>query len=282
MPPAIPVIIGIGSAVASVASVVVTIAATVASVIAPVLSAIGGIVGTVVSALAPAVTTVINLVGGIVEVLSAGVQTAVTAIKTTIAEPLGNVISGLKTAIGEIATAITEPLKPILMPIKESLISIKDFVVGTKTWITAELAPVAELIEVVNTVSAVVFIKQLIEGTAGITQVIGEVEAESGIATAQAIAMLYQNIVDTSIGTTTFIHDQSVALANTIDNYDEKIREDNKIAMSMLSDAMDEQVTQVAKSLTERITPIESDVTMVARRTEDLPYFQEMLIRALS
>lgn len=282
MPLVTAIVATVAAATVAVASVAVAVAATVAAVIAPVVAAVGSIVSTVVATIAPVVGGIIDIVGGVVEIISAGVQGVVTTIKTTIAEPLGNIISGLKTAIGDIAAAITEPLKPILTPIKESLISIKDFVVETKTWISAELAPVGELIEVINTVSAVMFVKQLIEGTADITQIIGDVEGESGAATAQAIAMLYNDIVDTTIGTTNLIHDQGVALANAIDNYDEKIREDNRIALAMLKGAMDDHVTQVADSLTGRINPIEHDVIMIARRTEDLPYFQDMLIKALS
>lgn len=282
MPPAIAVVAGIGSAVASVAGVVAGIAATVTAVIAPVVAAIGSVVSVVVSALAPAITGIIEVIGGIVEAVSVGVQGAVGVIKTTIAEPLGNIITGLKTAIGEVVTAITEPLAPILNPIKDSLVSIKDFVVETQTWIQTELAPVGELIEVINTVSAVMFVKQLIEGTASITQIIGDVESESGAATAQAIALLFQDIVDTSIGTVSFVREQSVALANTVDSYDKKIREDNRIALAMLSDSVDEHITQVADGLTGRVEGIDTEITMIARRTEDLPYFQDMLIKALS
>jgi len=268
--------------VTAVVVVTVAVVATVAAVIAPIIGGIVSIVGGIVSTVGTVLGTIVNTVGGIVEVISAGVQGAVTAIKTTIVEPLGNIITGLKTAVGNIVKVITEPLAPILNPIKDSLVAIKDLAVEMDVWIKAELAPVAELIAVVNTVSAVMIVKQLIEGTGEITEIIGDVEGESGAATAQAIVMLYQDIVETTVATTTMMHDQGLALANSIDNYDEKLREDNRIALAMLTDAVDDQVTQVADSLAGRITPIESNVTMIARRTEDLPYFQQMLIEALS
>lgn len=288
----------------AVGATVVAVAATVAAVIAPIISAVVSVVGGIVSTVGTVLGGVINVIGGIVEMVSAGLQTAVTALKTTIVEPLGNIVTGLKTAIGDVIGAITEPLAPILNPIKDSLITIKDFVVETQTWITAELAPVGELIEVVNTVSAVMFVKQLIDGTLGITEIIGEVADGNAIATAQAIVELSNNIVEISVGTLNYVHDSNVALANAIDNYDEKIREDNQIALAMLEDAMSDRVTEVANNVTQRITSIESDIvmvadgfdmklqenispitssiTMLARRTEDLPYFQDMLIKALS
>lgn len=267
---------------ASVVGVTVAVVASVGSVIAPLISGITSIVGGIVSAVGAVLGTVVTTIGSIVEVISSGVQAALSGIKEVLIEPLGNVITGLKTAIGDIINVITTPLKPILNPIKDSLIAIKDLVVEIDVWAKAELAPVAELIEVVNTVSAVMIVKQLIEGTADITQVLGDVEGETGVATVQAITMLYQDIVDTTIGTTTMIHDQGVALANSIDNYDEKLREDNVIALAMLSDSIDEQVTQVADSLAGRITPIEGDVTMLAFKMQDVPRFQKLLIKALS
>jgi len=281
--PVVTAIIATAAVVAAtVGATVVAIAATVGAVIAPAIAAIGAVVGAVGAAVGSVLGGIINVIGGIVEVMSAGLQAAVTTLKTTIVEPIGNIITGLKTAIGEVITAITEPLAPILNPIKDSLITIKDFVVETKTWITAELAPVGELIEVINTASAIMFVKQLIDGTLGVTEVIGEVADGSSLATAQAIVELSNNIVDVSVGTLEYVHESNIALANAIDNYDEKIREDNRIALAMLEDAMFEQVTMVANSLTQRVTPLESDVTMIARRTEDLPYFQDMLIRALA
>lgn len=266
----------------AVGATVVAVVATVGAVIAPIIAGIASVVGGIVSAVGTVLGAVIQTVGGIVEAISAGVQGAVAGIKTAIVEPLGNVIAGLKTAVGNIIKVITEPLAPILNPIKDSLIAIKDLALEIDVWVKAELAPVAELIEVVNTVSAIMVVKQLIEGTGDITQIIGDVEGETGAATAQAIVMLYKDIVNTTVATTTMIHDQGLALATSIDNYDEHLREDNQIALAMLSDSLDEQVTQVANSLTGRITPIESDVTLLAFKMQDVPRFQDMLIKALS
>lgn len=281
--PAAAVFIGaVSGFITTVAAVVAPIITTVVSIVTPVVSAIVSIVGTVVATISPVVGGIVDVIGGVVEVISAGVKASVAAIKTTVLEPLGNIIKGLKTAIGEIATTITEPLKPILTPIKDTLVTIKDFVVDTQTWIQAELAPVAELVEIVNTVSAIMFVNQLLKGTVGISQIVGEVERDSGIVTAQAITTLYNDIVNVAVGTASLVHEQTLSMANAIDDYDAKFREDNKIALAMLKEGMEEQVTQVANNLTLRLTPIEGNVTMIARRTEDLPYFQDMLIKALS
>jgi len=265
-----------------ISAVAVAVVATVAAVIAPIVATVVSVVSGVIATIAPVIGSIIETIGGIVEGISAGIQGAVEALKTTIAEPLGNIISGLKTAIGDIVSAITEPLAPILNPIKESLVSIKDFAVDINTWVNVQLAPVGELVTAINSISAVLFVKQLIEGTAGITQVIGKVADGEAEATAQAIAMLYNNIVDLSISTIDFAHDQSVALAKSIDEYDVRLRQDNQAALAMLEDTLDMQVQNVTASLTERITPIENGVTRITRRTEDLPYFQRMLVRALA
>lgn len=282
MPFVTAIVATVAAVVSTVVPIVTAIAATVASLVAPVVSAIATLAGVVVSTLSPAISTIVNLVGGVVELLSAGIQGSVELIKTTIAEPLGDIISGLKTAIVDMTTAITEPLKPILNPIKDSLISIKDFVVETKSWITAELAPVAELIQVVNSISAVVFIKSLIDGTAGITNIVGEVADESGAKTAQAIAMLYKDIVSTSIGTTTFIQKQSLALAETIDNYNENIRKDTELALGVLEKSLGEHITEVAMVIGGEVDNSRRKIYAIERRIEDLPHFQQMLINALA
>lgn len=281
-----PVVTAIVAAVVTAASVVgavaVAVVATVGTVVAAVVGTIATVVGSVTSLLGAALGGAIETVGGIIEVISSGVQGAVGAIKSSIAEPIGNIISGLKTAVLDVGAAITEPLMPILNPIKDSLVSMKDFMVEVKTWLELELAPVSELIEVVNTLSAIQFVKQLIEGTGDITSVLGDVEKESGLATVQAIATLFKGINDIGIATMKYTRDQTIAVAKSIDDFDERIREDNKTAYALLTGAVDEQITQVTNAMSLRFNPIESDVIMITRRTEDIPYFQDMLIKALA
>lgn len=279
-----PVVTAIVATVVTAASVVgavaVAVVATVGTVVAAVVGTIATVVGSVTSVLGAALGGAIETVGGIVELVSTGVQGAVGAIKSTIAEPLGNIITGLKTAIIEVGQAITEPLMPILNPIKDSLVSMKDFMVEVKTWLELELAPVGELIEVVNTLSAIAFVKQLIEGTGDITSVLGDVEKESGLATVQAIATLYKGINEIGIATMKYTHDQTLAVAKAMDEFDTRIKEDNQIAYAMLTGAVDAQMTNVANALTGRIDPIQTKTTMIANRTTSLPFFQEMLVRA--
>lgn len=281
MPVVTAIVVTVAAAAATVAAVAVAVVATVGAVVATVVSTITAVIGTVTSMLGAALGGVIETVGGIVEAISTGVQGVVTTIKTSIAEPIGNIISGLKTAITEVVSAITEPLAPILNPIKDSLVAMKEFMVEVEAWVSVQLAPVAELIELVNTLSAIAFVKQLIEGTADVADVLGDVEKESGLATVKAILTLHKNITDIGIATMKYTRDQTYAVAKSIDDFDERIREDNQAAYALLTAAVETQMTQVAQVLTGEIDAVNTDVTMVTQRTQSVPYFQDMLLKAL-
>lgn len=268
--------------VVAVGATVVAVAATVAAVIAPIVAGIASIVGGIVSAIGSVLGGIINTLGYIARGITFSFQVSMVQLKATILYPIGQILLGVKAAITAFATAVTAPLAPILNPIKDSLITIKDFVQETQIWVDAELAPVGELIKAIQAISAIMVVKKLIDGTGDITQILGGVAEGESMKTAQAIAMLYNSIVDTTISMAETVNAQSTLLAKSIDEYDENVRADTKIAMAMLSDNIYGQVDMVANSLTGELSPVESSVRMIARRTEDMPFFQNMLIRSLA
>lgn len=281
MPPVAAIGAFVVGTAAAVASVAVAVVATIAAVIAPVVAAIGAVISGVVATIAPVLSAVIETVGGIVEGISGALQGAVEFIRTSIAEPFGKIVEALKTGITNIAKAITEPLKPILDPIKDSLVSIKDFVADTQTWIKTQLVPVEDLAFLVNTISAVSFVKQLLEGTTSISKVIGDVAEESGLKTAQAITVLWRETVQISTGILENVRDHHVLLTKTINDTDERLRKDMKLAIAYTEETIKGEVEKVKDGLSDRIMPMEHTIAGIERRTMDLPFFQRMLIRAI-
>lgn len=281
MPPVAAVGAFVAGAAAAVASVAVAIVSTIAAVIAPVVAAISSVISGIVAVIGPVITSVIETVGGIVEGISGALQGAVEFIRTSIAEPFANIVKALKTGITNIVKAITEPLKPILNPIKDSLVAIKDFVADTATWINTQLVPVKELVELVNAISAVMVVKQLLEGTTSISQVIGDVAEESGLKTAQAITVLWRETVQMGTGILKNVRDHYVIVNDTINETDERLRKDMKLALEYTKETLKGEIDKVSDALSDRIMPLEHRIAGIERRTMDLPFFQQMLIRAL-
>ena len=281
MPPAIAIGAAFAGAAATVASVAVAVVSTVAAVIGPVVAAVGSVVGSIVATLGPVLSSIVNTVGGIVEGISGAIQGAVEIIRTRIAEPFAGIVESLKTGIGELAKAITEPVKPILDPIKETLTTIHDFVADTHEWIKVQLEPIEDLVDLVNTISAINVIKGLLTGTTSISQVIGDVAEESGLKTAEAITILWRDTVQMGTGILEEMRNQYTIVNDVISDTDERLRKDMKVAIEYTEETFKGQVEKVEHALRDRIGPMERELAYIERRTTDLPFFQEMLIRAI-
>ena len=281
MPPVAAVGAFVVGAASAVASVAVAVVSTIAAVVAPVVAAVTTVISAVVATIGPVLTSVIEAVGGIVEGISGALQGAVNFIRTAIAEPFANIVKALKTGITDLAKAITEPLKPILNPIKDALVSIKDFVADTATWIETQLVPVKELKELIDTISFLVVVKMLLEGTTSISQVIGDVAEESGLKTAQAITVLWRETVQMGTGIMENVRDHYTIVTDTINDTDDRLRKDIKLALEYTSETLEGEAREISDALSKRLLPLEYRIASIERRAMDLPFFQQMLIRAL-
>lgn len=281
MPPVFVIGAAIVSAAGAVASVAAAVVTTIASVVGPIVAAVGSVISAVVTTLGSVLSGIVNTIGSVVGGISETIQGAVNLVKTRIVEPFTGIIESLKTGIKGVADAITAPFKPILDPIKETLTTIKDFVVGTRTWIQDNLKPVRDLIELVEDISAMDVVKILLGGTEDIAGIIGDVEAGSGAATAQAITVLYRDIAQTTTETLEIVRNHYTRLRDTIDDTDERLRHDMDLAIAYAKETIQGEIDEVTNALSKRITPLEFRIAQIERRTMDLPFFQEMLIRAL-
>ena len=303
MPPAFAIgafVVGVTAAVASVAaSVVVAIAAVVGPVLAavgstiggivsaigavvgPILSTVGEIVGGIVTTIGSVLGPVIKAVGGVLETISAGIQAGLDVVKAKIAWIDQVLITPIKGFIGDVMKAMYAPVKPILEPIRDSLVAIRDFVVDTRTWIVTELKPVADLVEFIQDISAIVIIKDLLTGTSTIGDIIGRAGETADAATLEAITVLYRDIVQTTTGTLEIVRNHYTRLSDTINDTDERLRKDMDLAIAYTKETIQGEIDKVRDALSDRILPIEHRIAAIERRAMDLPFFQEMLIRAL-
>lgn len=281
MPPAVAFIGAVAGAAGAVASIAGAVVSTIGAVIGPVLAAVGSVVTGIVTTIGAVLAPIINTVGGIVEGISGVIKGGVEFVRTAIAEPLGNIVQSIKAGIGKIAEVVTAPLKPILEPIAETLGTVKDFVAGTQTWINTQLAPVAELVELVNTISAVAFVKQILDGTTSITKIIGDVADDSGVKTAQAIAVLWRETAKMGADIVENVRDHYTILRDTIDDTDERLRKDMDLAIKYVRETIQGEIDSVTDVLSDRISLTDLELARIQRRIEDLPFFQEMLIKAI-
>lgn len=271
----------IGGAASAVGGIVAGIASTIGAVAGSIVTAVGSVVSTIAASLGAALTPILKSVVGIVDAISGTAQAAIEVIRTTIAEPIGKVVQSLKAGIGDIAKALTEPLKPILDPIYDTLVTVHDFMADTQAWITTELKPVADLVGLIDDISALVVVKRILEGTTDIADILGDIEKAAGAKTAEAIAILWRDTVQITTGTLDIVRGHYTRLSDTIDGLDERLRKDMELAIKYAEEKLRGEVREIIDPLSERIWTAEREIAGIDRRTTDLPFFQTMLIRAL-
>ena len=108
-----------------------------------------------------------------------------------------------------------------------------------------------------------------------------ELARESGVKTAEAITILWRETVQMGTGILDNVREHYTLLGDTIDNTDERIRKDMALAVEYVKETIQGEIDEVRDALSERLTPMELEIAGIERRTMDLPFFQQMLIRAI-
>jgi len=224
---------------------------------------------------------VIEAVGGVLEGISAGLQAGLDVVKAEIAKYTAYIKNTLHGTLGRWMRVIGETCKPIIVPIKDSLVAIRDFVVDTRTWIVTELKPVVDLVQFINDISALAVVTDLLAGTTIIADILGRAGDNADAATLEGITVLYREIVQSTTGTLEIVRNHYTRLSDTIDDTDERLRADMQLAIEYTKGTIQGEIDKVRDALSERLTPMELQIAGIERRMEDLPFFQEMLIRAL-
>jgi len=260
---------------AAAAAVIVSIGAAVSSAVGAVVSVVAATVGSVI---AGAIATVSSAAGAITAALSSTVGQVV----TTVGSAVSAVTSALKTGIADLAAKITKPLEPILVPIKDSLQAIYDYTKTIQTWINTQLAPVKELVALIDTITGLAVIRDLTSGIDAVGKLLGDVADGKSESTAAAIAELLKGITKTTVGVLDSTRQQYVALADRIEYFDHTIRASFDKRMIEMESTMYATIAGVQDELTGRSVTVQRQVTAISRRLEDLPWFASMLVRVLS
>jgi hypothetical protein len=248
------------TAATTVAAVAATVAATVATAVATAVAAAGSVVGTVTAALTSTIGQVVTTVGSVIQAVTAS----------------------LKTGIVKLASAITKPLEPILLPIKNSLQAIYDYMKGVETWVSTQLKPYKELVDLIDTITGLAVIKDLTSGIAAVGKLLGDVADGKGESTAAAIAQLLAGITKTTVGILDTTREQYIALSDRIENFRSTIEANFARRMTEMQATIYQAISGVEDSLTGRSITVQRQVTAISRRIEDLPWFMSMLLRVLS
>ena len=258
---AIAAVVGglLGAAASAAVAIAATIVSTVAAVIAPVVASVSSIIGTVAGAVA-------GTVGQVVTSVAATVKTITTK---------------LSAGIQDIGELISRTTKPILEPIKAGWETIHDYIETIKAGISDKLEPLVDVMDVVNTVRDVKILGKILTGSEGIAKVVRYAKDAKLLDMAAAISTTYEMIA----GTVTGILERAEADRKT---FEEKITYIDRGMRSLIEltqletlDTVYRKVRDVAGELASAITSIDTKVAAIGRRTTDLPWFQEMLLRAL-
>ena len=271
----------VGPLVMQVGATIGGIVGVIADVVGPLLTTVGDIVGGIVTTLKDVMGAVIEAVGGVFEAISAGLKASINFLKAELKRIEELYLAPFKGTMKKLAEAAYGVIKPIVDPIYDSLKTIRDFVVDTRTWIVTELKPVADLVGFIQDISAVAVVTDLLAGTTIMADILGDVGETADAATIQGIAVLYREIVQTSVGTLEIMRNHYTRLRDSIDDTDERLRADMQLAIEYTKETIQGEIDKVRDALSERLTPMELQIAGIERRTMDLPFFQQMLIRAL-
>jgi len=304
MPPAVGAVLSVGAAIggavvgaaAAIGSVVAGLAGAIGGAVVGIASAIGSVVGSaaggIISTIGGVASTLLSGVGG----LASGAVDAVVNLAGSLTTMIGNLSSGLTDAINRITLPITKTIKStfgvlrtvidpvataIMTPIKDTLVIIKGAVDMVMSPVEAILKPVIAARELINSVSTLKVLYDVIEGQAEISELIGAVADGEAGKTAEAIAVLYRDITGTTISMIDKVDSETKMLWASIDSFDERIKTsvDEKMAL-MKADVMS-AVTPRLDTLGVGQEAITRGMARISRHIDDEPWFAWMLLRAL-
>lgn len=271
----------VGSIAVSIAATVFSIVSAIADVVGPILDLVGQIVGGIIVTLGNVLKQIIEAVGGVLETIATGLKTGIESVTEAMKPYVETITKKVNDLFTYTVDVLVTPFKPILIPIRDSLKYIHDYVKGTQAWIVTQLKPVGDMIGLINDISALATIKKLLTGQMEIAEILGDKSEDPMLNLTTSIFVLYRDIVQTTTDTLELTRNTYTRLRDTIDEFDERIRKDMALAIAYVKETVQGKIDEVRDALSERLTPMELQVAGIERRTMDLPFFQQMLIRAL-
>lgn len=247
----------------------------------------------VVNVVAPIVETItktIKLVSGLItdpvariaNVLTGGLTDAVAELNEKIIIPVIQMRKALEDGIKGIVVSAAGPFAAVISPLKESLITINGFVKGVETQVTTDLEPIKDVVRFVRTLSSTKIATVLVGETQVMADTISWVTGKEGAAVGYGISQLWNSTVDSIVGISTALDDNVKFLNDEIRDAEIRMREDQAAALANIERQTKESVSEVYLQVQAQTDETNRRTAMAMRRIEDVPFFREMLVKALS
>jgi len=257
------------------------IAAVVGGLLGAAAAAAGAIAATIVSTVAAAIGPMVAAVGSAVSAIAGAVTGALGPVITTVGTAVHNIVTSLSKGLQDIGDLIDRTTKPILEPIKKGWQTIHDYLETIKEGINDKLEPLVDVMDMANTVQDVKIMGQLLTGSEGITKIIKYAEDGRLLDMAAATSTLYNMMVQTTAGILERQNTERKSFNEKITYIDNSMRNLIHLTQSKTLETMYGKIKDVTGQVASAFSEIDQKVSAIGRRTEGLPWFQAMLIRAL-
>lgn len=275
----------VGAVAGGVASAVGAVAGAVAATIGTAVTGISAAVGGIVSALGGTIGGLVSGIGGAISAIGQGtikpIADGVSGIGSKIADTVKGITTGLSSAIAKIKAGITKPLEPILLPIKDTLVAVKTTVEAIKAPVEAIIKPVQQVRETIQSIANLKILRQVLDGTGSISELLGDVADDKSESTAAAIAELTKSIATTTIGLMDKVDQEYKLTKATLDNFE-----------ATFTQTVNQRIEQAKAYVLSMVTPkidllgrhqlnLNRAIARVTRRIDDPVWFGYMLLRFL-
>jgi len=256
------------------------------------VAVIGGFVGGVVSAVGAVVGSIAGMVGSLVSSIGSAIGGIASAIGSVVFEPIGQIATTIGTTVTNIVTQLNKGIKdlkgwidattkPILEPIKNAWQTINNYIEQVKEKLKPALEPFEEVADVLNTYRDIKILGRILTSSENISRLVDYVKDGKLLQFGRAIADLYDMIAATTVG----ILERQEAERKT---FDEKLRYIDTSIRSFIEETQSKTlkkvygyVTGLTGKILGKIAEIDETIGRIRRRTEDLPWFKQMLLKAL-
>jgi len=310
-----------GSVVAAIAPIAAAIASAIAPAVAAIGSVIGAITGALSAAVAPIMSTaggvanwVVTSVGQTAGSLVKTISDTATPLLRGVTDAIGKLAAGIDKA----TAPILEPIKGGLEIVKTKVEAVNRWVTTAfhpsarmtelklahpELWEAAEhvdssfiallesdmivtsteasLLALPDVIETISMVSTVKVLADLVKGQAGISELLGAISQGEAFKTAQAIALLTQNIATTTTGIMDKVDTDVGVLRASIDAFDERLKRSLQECAQQTRAEILNVVTPKQQVLGEHQLALERQIARLARHIEDEVWFGAMLLKIL-
>jgi len=266
---------------AAVGGLAASIAASMAAAMAPVVSAVGAITASIASTMAAAIAPLVAAVSSIAGTVTSALSSIIGEVVATVGTTIHSIVTSLGKALKDAAELIDATTKPILEPIREGWQTIHDYIETIKEGIKDKLQPLEDVADIVNTIRDVKILGKILTGSEGIAKVVRYAEDLHLLDMAAAVSTLYNMTAQTITGILEKQEAERKTFEEKIRYIDQGMRNLIELTQSKTLATVYDKVHEVSGKLVSLITDIDVKVAAIGRRTEDLPWFQEMLLRAL-